>query len=416
LFPFSARSLGLLAAAVLLSRLAVAVLLGVTGDPEFWEYDAIAASIARGDGHFFDRHGFLYAAYSPPAWSYLLAALLSLTGDARVIIQVAQALLCFAAAATFGAIAQALSGDRRTGLVAAALVAFQPSLLYYSVAKSDPLPVNVFLLGLILWAALGLMDEPRGDRALAFGVLVGLGVLSRGTPIVALPLMLAVLAARFRSRAAAPFAIVLLSLFVTLSPWLARNIAVIGAPLITSTAAENFWRGNHQGASGGVVDADGGNITRIEPSNPNLPPTIRAVLENGTEAQRHEAFMSEAWRFIRGEPLSALGLFGKKVRTFWWRIDSDPRDYSPSFSVTYELLYAIELALALMGVFALRRVPAAWLTLALMIGISLLQCAFYVQGRHRFFIEPILLIFTSAGLVTFLDRLHVMREPAAAAP
>ena len=41
---------------------------------------------------------------------------------------------------------------------------------------------------------------------------------------------------------------------------------------------------------------------------------------------------------------------------------------------------------------------AAGLCLALIVTISLLQCSFYVQGRHRFLIEPLLLAFTAIGL------------------
>ena len=69
---------------------------------------------------------------------------------------------------------------------------------------------------------------------------------------------------------------------------------MIGSPLITSTTGENFWRGNHLGASGGVVDLDGGRITILGPSNPALPAPIRSVLATGTEIDRHEAFMTEA--------------------------------------------------------------------------------------------------------------------------
>ena len=41
--------------------------------------------------------------------------------------------------------------------------------------------------------------------------------------------------------------------------------------------------------------------------------------------------------------------------------------------------------------------PAAALVLGLIGAVSILQTAFYVQGRHRFLVEPLLLIFTAIG-------------------
>ena len=36
-----------------------------------------------------------------------------------------------------------------------------------------------------------------------------------------------------------------------------------------------------------------------------------------------------------------------------------------------------------------------------MLAVSVLQSAFYVQGRHRFLIEPLLLMFTAIALSAF---------------
>ena len=232
--------------------------------------------------------------------------------------------------------------------------------------------------------------------------------------MVALPVAALALFARRRSGALRAVAVSTAAMSLCVAPWVIRNVAVLGAPVLTSTTGENFWRGNHEGAGGGVVDLDGGEITRIAPTNPDLPPAIRTVLASGTEIQRHEIFMAEAWRFIGTEPLEAAGLFARKMRTFWWRIDSDPRDYPRTASITYAAIYRTELALALFGAFVLFRSrgaaspsPDRWaaaLALGLMIAVSVLQSAFYVQGRHRFLIEPLLLMFTAIALSTLARR------------
>lgn len=394
--------MALLCAATFLPRVLLALVLGVVGHPERWEYDVIAANIVSGHGSIYDREGFVYAAYAPPLWSYVLAFLLLLPGDSRVTIQIVQAFLCLGTAMATTRIAQRISGDFKTAMSAGVLVALQPSLLYYSVVKSDPLPLNAFLLTGIALAGLKLVESNDRRSAVAFGVLTGLGTLSRGTPAVALLVLSLGLAVRFGARAWSPIVMATFACAVSISPWLARNFVVIGAPLITSTTGENFWRGNHVGASGGVVDLDGGRITMLIPSNSALPAPIRSVLARGTELDRHETFMTEAWRFIAADPWAAARLFARKLRTFWWRIDSDPADYPDVAARGYQWIFRGELAFALLGAFVALGHPrsreAAGLCLGLIVAISLLQCAFYVQGRHRFLIEPLLLIFTAIGL------------------
>ena len=153
----------------------------------------------------FHGEGFVYSAYSPPLWSYTLAALLRLPGSTRVSIQILQAVFCFGSAVVFGGLARRITGDRRAGLWTGLLVALQPSLLYYSVVKCDPLPLNVFLLGLIAASAIDLVTAPGYRGAVVFGILVGLGLLSRGTPIVALVVVLPALLLQRRPRALKSF-------------------------------------------------------------------------------------------------------------------------------------------------------------------------------------------------------------------
>ncbi len=400
----------MVATVALLSRLALALYLGVWGEPERWEYDVIAANIHAGAGHIYDRQGFVYDAYAPPLWSYALAGLLGIPGLTRASIQIVQALLCLGTAAACGALARRLGGGDIAAVLTGLCVALQPSLLYYSVVKSDPLPLNAFLLSLIALVGAALIEAPSQGRAIGAGLLIALATVSRGTPAIALPIMAILLILGRRARAVETVLTMSAAMVLGLAPWLVRNTLVLGEPLITSTSGENFWRGNNEHATGGVVDRNGRSLTRLAPSSDVFPPAVRAVLETGTEADRQRVFMTEAWRFIRANPADALGLFVRKMRIFWWRIDSDSADYAPISARLYEWLYRTELALALLGVVALwrRESPgdeesrrhAILLIVGLLVGISLSQSAFYVQGRHRFLIEPLLLIFSAYGLST----------------
>jgi hypothetical protein len=203
-------------------------------------------------------------------------------------------------------------------------------------------------------------------------------------------------------------------LAIGLAPWLVRNALYLGEPLITTTSGENLWRGNNDLATGGVRDPRGRSLTRLNPDADVFPPAIARVLASGTELDREHIFRVEALRFIRERPADAFRLFIAKLRSFWWKIESRPEDYSPVAATAYEWIYRSELVLGLGGLFwGLRRSrsrgsAAAGTTFALLVGtmagVSALQAAFYVEGRHRFLIEPLLLVFTASALAAMVER------------
>lgn len=416
-----ARPLLLLAALVFLPRLFLAWYLGVAGNPEIWEYDVIGACIHAGLGHIYEINGLRYLAYAPPLWSYILAGLMGLPGDSRGWIQVAQAIFCLGAALAAAGIGRRLSGRDGVGVACGALVALQPSLLYYSVVKSDPLPLNVLLVCVIALAGMRTLEAPSWRKGLAFGLLAALGTLARGTPAVALPTLAVLMVARWRRRALVPLIAAALTFAAGVSPWLIRNHVLLGSPILTSTTGENLWRGNNAAATGGAFDVSGRSLSVASAAPEAFPPSIRAALATGVELERQEAFLDEVRRFVRERPASAVRLFVRKLRILWWRLESAPDDYWPRAAQTYEWIYRAELSLALVGVWTLWRnrtgTPVGsgrWEVLyVLLLGLTLsvLQALFYVQGRHRFLIEPLLLIFTAVGTHALARRGLPPRRP-----
>lgn len=404
-----------------LPRLFLAWYLGLSGNPEIWEYDVIGACIHAGLGHIYEINGLRYLAYAPPLWSFLLAALMSLPGESRGWVQVAQAVFCLGAALVAVPLGRRLTGRTEVGVAGGVLIALQPSLLYYSVVKSDPLPLNVFLLALIALAGLQTLEAPSMRHGVAFGLVTALGTLSRGTPLVALPVLAVLLAARFRRQALVPALGALFAFAAVVAPWLVRNALAVGAPILTSTTGENLWRGNNEGATGGAFDVAGNSLSVASADPSVFPPSVRSALASGTELERQEAFLGEAIRFVREHPRDALRLFLRKLRILWWRLESDPGDYWPRAAETYEWIYRTELALAILGVWTLWRARAGVsldsvrngisYVILLVLALGALQALFYVQGRHRFLMEPLLLIFTASGAAAVARRLVPPRQP-----
>jgi hypothetical protein len=394
--------------------LLLALYLGVWGQPERWEYDVIALNIHAGRGHLYERDAFPYLAYAPPLWSYLLAGLLELPGASRASIQVVQGFFCLGTAFACAELARRLTGRGLAAGVCAGLVALQPSLLYYSVVKSDPLPLNALLLSLIVLGSAIVVEKPLPARSLGLGLLIALATLSRGTPVIVAPIAATLLIRRFGAAGLGPALAMIGGLAIGLAPWLVRNALYLGEPLITTTSGENLWRGNNDLATGGVRDPRGRSLTRLNPDADVFPPAIARVLASGTELDREHIFRVEALRFIRERPADAFRLFIAKLRSFWWKIESRPEDYSPVAAAAYEWIYRSELVLGLGGLFwGLRRSrsrgsAAAGTTFALLVGtmagVSALQAAFYVEGRHRFLIEPLLLVFTASALAAMVER------------
>ena len=416
-----ARRVALISAIALGARFAAATALGVVGEPERWEYDVIAANIANGEGHVYDRLGFAYRAYAPPAWSFILAALHALPLG-RVGVQILQALLCAGGAVVFAEVAERIFGSAKIATLIGIAVALQPSVLYYSVVKSDPLPLNLVLLGSIALIGISVLETPTLANAIRFGLVTGVAGLARGTPLVAVPLLGLFLFAR-KDRGGRPaFGISALACALTLIPWLTRNALVLGQPTIASTSSENFWRGNHQGASGSIRNLDGADITRLSADNEALPQSVRNAIVGGSEMELSAAFAGEARAFLMQRPHEATLLFLRKLRYFWLWAPSDARDYDPRLIVGYNVFYLLELALAMFGMSIVFRGPQtargeekedasdgrrhAFWCLSLAAAISVLQSAFYVQGRHRFLVEPILLVFAAVPLARAMDGMQ----------
>ncbi|HEV8253863.1 MAG TPA: glycosyltransferase family 39 protein [Vicinamibacteria bacterium] len=179
--------------------------------------------------------------FHPPLFPYVLgltwAAFGSLTA-VKVVQAVAGAALVPAVA-----LAAAWAGGPRVGVVAGAMAALYPELVWYSVHLwSEP----VFMA--LLWWALErtLAADARGGigRALVAGALWGLASLARETALYFAPLAALWLAARrpfaFRHGAA-----LLLATVLTVAPWTVRNWMVFRAFIPVSTmGALNVWQGN----------------------------------------------------------------------------------------------------------------------------------------------------------------------------
>jgi len=179
--------------------------------------------------------------FHPPVFPYLLGAVYTAFGGLGAV----KALQAVAGALLIPAVGRIgfLAFGPRAGLLAAAMAAFYPELVWYSVHFwSEPV-----FLALLWWAVEEVLAaDARASlgRAAWAGVLWGLAVLTRETALYFLPaaaLWLAWRSAGGGRRAAA----CVFAAFLVVAPWAYRNWVLFHAFVPVSTMGGlNLWQGN----------------------------------------------------------------------------------------------------------------------------------------------------------------------------
>jgi len=297
---------GLLAVVALAAALRLAWVLYAKTEPLWffdpWSYDRLASSLAEG-------HGYVNevgqpTAYYPPGYPAVLGFVYWLVGHRPVAGEALNVVLGALTAGLVYWIGSRAFG-RPAGLLAALAFAVFPSqILYVSQLHSEVVFTAAYLLALGLLLA----APPPGERRwvpfwLAAGLAIGVAALLRP---VALSLLLAVpFAMRTKGTAWSALArgtlLTLVAAVVTVTPWVVRNAVRVGTPTIATSAGIDFWVGNHEGASG-----------LWSMASPEVFPRVSTDLQ---EQERHDyrRGLELGWRFIREQPLDALGLLPLKA-------------------------------------------------------------------------------------------------------
>lgn len=369
---------------------------------EPFEYEEAARSLADGEGLKNLYLGVPYFALVHPVYPGLCALLYRMGGDHRVVLLIQS--LC---ATVLGYLIYLL-GRRLfsplVGFLSALLVVFHPGIWVYTLSKLHSLVFDAAWFTSVLLLLMSLGDSISVPKATATGVFSGLACLARST-IGLFILFGAGWVFWRRRRNAAPghltFCILclLLSAWLVVIPYLMRNQECLGHRTgIVSTYGLNLWLGNNPVASGSAYTAKGQMILET------MPKEISRQLPALTEWEQNDLLKREAYRFMKENPAKTVGLFWKKWLSFWWRSPQTgvlyPRKWARVYA-SYYLVLLIPAAATMVGALlsAKGRIKSEIiLTLSLFLTVSLTQSLFFVEGRHRWVIEPVLLIFSAQGI------------------
>jgi 4-amino-4-deoxy-L-arabinose transferase-like glycosyltransferase len=379
------------------------IYLGTDRPVQTWEYEVIAQNLLAGHGFGLEHSGTWYRTFGSPPFAYLCALLYLLFGHHHVVVLVAQWFFSGAAALGCYALGRRLF-SAPVGVAAAALVSFHPGLLYYDTRNLHPLSFDAALIVLSVVSMVATAARPSLLRGLGAGLLQGLAVFERasliGLPVAFLAwVMNAKSGARGRTIAA-----FLIGFAAIPAPWLARSAAIYGYPVITSTTWEILWRGNNPLSDGGAYARDGTG----RPMSAAAPRELREELRGAGEIGRQGIFARETKRFVREHPDEALRLFLRKLAGFWWFMPQSGLRYPRVYLHIYAVFYVVLSILSVVGLGAALKQSRGARVMALtiigiLLSISLVQSIFYVEIRHRWSVEPIVLVFTAAGCATLIQ-------------
>jgi len=388
------QALGLAIGAGIALRL---IVIAAGGPPERFEYDDLARNLIAGRGYVYEQLGTPYRSfYAGLGYMAINSAVdWSFPSQAKAML-VAQSLYAGVLAVIIFQIARRFFGDW-PAVGATALVLCHPGLLYYDTRKLHPLGFDALMIAAAVWLLLRLA-EPRTLGVVATsGAVLGLAIFQRGSMAAFLLGAVAwiVLTTRPRGRAWIVAATYLAGSLLVVGSWAARNYAIHGMVLLESMTPQQFWKGNATYSNGSGYLAGGENVYDAAPES------LVRDWRRGTETDHIRLFRDEGLAEVNKDPARAVALDVKKFVYFWTFPPNSGQQYPARYFAAYLAYYAVVLLAAASGLMVAWRQPAlrsaAALVVILFLSVSVVHALMFIEMRHRWGIEPLMLAFVPAG-------------------
>lgn len=382
--------------------------------PEVFEYEEIANNILAGKGFSYTfYYGTEYRSLVQPFYPIFTVLVYYLTNHSHIAILVIQSiissLLCF----PVYFIALRLTSPANA-ILAAFLTAFHPGLTVYSIFKLHPLVFDTFFYLLSINIFLRFIEKPDVKNAIFSGVVFGLALLSRSTIAVFFigTLIFILLMRSLKLNARLKYAaIIAITAFMVYLPWIIRNYFVFHRIVIAQTdAGENLWAGNNIFTAGSSMLPSGISVHE-KASN-----SMKNELVKLDELEQQRYYIGSFLNFIKEHPGLFSELFLKKFLYFWWFSPYTGTLYSKAWLNVYKVYYYILALLFMIGLYSLfkekKHFKLMFILFMYMIPIALIHSIAFTDTRHRWTVEPVLLLIASIGVGRILKyyfyrlRLH----------
>ncbi len=371
--------------------------------PELLEYDEIARNLLSGQGYVYTHLHVPYRSYyAGVPYIWMTAGLYALFPPGYTAVLVAQAIIAALLAVVVFLIGRMVCGDR-AGLIAAFLTATHPAFIYYDTHKLHPLGVDTLMACLAVLMLLRARRSSHGAVAWVAGVVLGVACLQRGSLLPFLPLALLWLwrLKQPRQRALSFMLASLMGTVLVISPWVVRNWRLHGSPGMLTTGGEHLWVGNAPQSLGSALLPSGERVIDRSP-----PALMAKVFAAQSEVEQSKLFFEATIESVRANPWATACKMLWKFVTFWTFAPQTGVLYPKSYLHLYAAYYVLMVALAIWGLFWLAQTRIAGfdtaagllLILALFASVSSIHALYYSELRHRWGIEPLLLVLSAAGI------------------
>ena len=350
--------------------------------------------------------------YQAPLYPYFLGSLQTLVGHDLWFIRLIQITIGSLSCALLFVAGRALF-SRPMGLAAGLILAFYAPAIFYE-ALIEKSILDLFLVTIVLLLLSRFSREQRWVNMLATGIALGLLSLSRENALILVPVVTLWLAVYFSGRPMklrlAWMTLFFIGIMAALVPVGIRNLALGGEfKLTTSQFGANFFIGNNPSADGtygsvrnqiGAPQFEGSDAWRLAEN------ALRRPL---TPGEVSDYWFEQSLSYIQSNPDQWLRLLGKKTLLFWnvrEIEDSDDFYLYQKWSWLLRVLadfshFGVLAPLAAVGMLlTLKDWRRLWLLHAMIMSLAISVSLFYVFGRYRLPIVPLLALFAGAGIVS----------------
>ena len=368
--------------------------------------------------------------YQAPLYPYFVAVVYRIAGESLLMLRLIQIVIGATSCALLTQAGWRLFSSKWVGVGAGLALSCYPPVLFSDVSLQKSV-LDVFFVCAILavLSEIAIRGRPRLLPLLGLGVGLGALVLTRENTLVFAPVLAAWLALL---PAEAPRARVLrvglfaAGLVLVLMPVALRNWSISGdLHLTTSQFGHNLYIGNNPNADGtyqALLFARGEPLVERDDA---VAIVERSLGRSATAAEVSDFYAERAFEYIRSQPLDWIALLGRKLLLAVNAVELvDTVDhytfvrYSHLLRATNGLLHFGVLApLALLGMWLTRaQWRRLWPLYGLLAAYGATLLLFYIFGRYRLPLVPILLLFAAAGVAALgeLVRSRAWRELALA--
>ena len=180
-------------------------------------------------------------------------------------------------------------------------------------------------------------------------------------------------------------------------PVFARKTLIHGTPVFSTMTGELLWVGSAPMSSGSNYLPSGATVLST------IPPELAEAISGVSEMERNRLFAAAAAETILADPSAFGSRIFQKFVYFWTFAPQTGVSYPASYKAIYLLYYAAVVVLAGLGLWRWHQArelgPALFLIGGLFLAVSLTHAVLYFEMRHRWALEPLILIFSAAGLI-----------------